>query len=370
MNNYYLLLSLLLFSSCNGQHPQKLPADNSNAVHGGEPKIVRTYGEASGNIGCELVDKAGNIWFTAPGEGVYQYDGKSFTNFNTKNGLGNNYVSAIIEDKAGNILFGSRGGVFKYNGQTFSTLTKNDDVSKRAISCLVEDKEGNLWMGTMDSGVYRYDGKTFANFLNNNDHPFNLGAHYQAIIDVISDKKGNLWFCTWNRGGVWRYDGKKFINFIPAAAYYMPKPGDAGSGTFIPGILRDVPLLQPQDSISEDMVFSVSEDKAGNLWFATRRHGACRYDGKTFTSFTENKGLANKGMYAVLEDKKGNIWFGTEKDGVWRYDGKTFKNFSTKDGLINDSVFSILEDNEGNLWFGTRGFGLSRYDGKTFTSFT
>jgi hypothetical protein len=28
------------------------------------------------------------------------------------------------------------------------------------------------------------------------------------------------------------------------------------------------------------------EDKAGNIWFGSADAGACRYDGKTFTSFS------------------------------------------------------------------------------------
>jgi ligand-binding sensor domain-containing protein len=52
---------------------------------------------------------------------------------------------------------------------------------------------------------------------------------------------------------------------------------------------------------------------------------------------------------------------------VSRYDGETFTHFTEKEGLSNNSVWSILEDSKGNLWFGTWGGGVSRYDGETFT---
>ena len=157
---------------------------------------------------------------------------------------------------------------------------------------------------------------------------------------------------------------------MPSADYYKPKDSISDyEKNFTHYQSQPAPTLS-QDHITDDMIFSISEDRAGNIWFATRRHGACRYDGKSFTGFTKDQGFADKGMYAILEDKSGNLWFATEKDGVWRYNGKSFKNFTTKDGLTDDSVFSIVEDKDGNLWFGTRGFGLSRYDGKTFTSFS
>ncbi|MBK8080047.1 MAG: hypothetical protein IPK25_07045 [Saprospiraceae bacterium] len=56
------------------------------------------------------------------------------------------------------------------------------------------------------------------------------------------------------------------------------------------------------------MIHSMTEDKAGNIWFATRRHGICRYDGKKFTSFGESEVFLSYGVTTILEDKKGSIW--------------------------------------------------------------
>jgi hypothetical protein len=332
----------------------------------GQPKMIRKRGTVSGNVRCELQDKAGNLWFSTGGEGVYRFDGKSFTNFKTKEGLFDDHVSAIIEDKDGNILFGTRSGLCKYDGKSFAKYADNADLSTMAISSLLEDRGGNLWLGTLSRGVYRYDGKSFINFLNNDDHKFNLGNHYQTILDILEDKNGNIWFSSWNGGGVWRYDGKSFKNFIPSADYYLRnEDGRSGARSALPEELFSSNKSLPKKTICDDMIFSITEDKAGNLWFATRNHGACRYDGEFFTIF---KG--HEQTYSILEDKMGNIWITTNDHGVWRYDGKTFRQFTAKDGLINDSVFSVLEDRSGNLWFGTRNFGLSRYDGKTFTNFS
>jgi len=387
MKKHYLqtqiLTFLLLFAcimSCNGQVKTNLSKDNLSATKtttNSPPKMIRTQGVVSGNVGCELQDRAGNLWFSTSGEGVYRFDGKSFTNFTTKDGLNDNDVSAIIEDKAGNILFGTKSGICKYDGGKFSKYFKSDSLTKFGITSLLEDREGNIWFGVINKGIYRYDGKNVSNFLYKYEHPFYGDRHEKYISDIIQDKNGNIWFSSWNGGGVWRYDGKNFKNFLPSANYYKTNQdqrninypqntSDYLSSTF---------YSPSKDHITDDMIFSATEDKAGNLWFATRRHGACRYNGKTFTSFGEKEGFVSYGISSILEDKKGNIWLATDKNGVFSYDGKTFKNFTTKDGLINDSVKSILEDKNGNIWFGTRGFGLSRYNpksavGKTFTSFS
>lgn len=381
-----LLLSFNLITSCNGQVKTDVPKEGvseQQIIVGGQPKMIRTQGTDYTQIGCGFQDKEGNLWFGTLNEGVYRYDGKSFTQFTKKDGLSDHGVNTITEDKAGNILFGTDSGISKYDGKTFSKYTDNVDASKKSISSLIEDSQGNLWFGVRREGVYRYDGKIFDNFLNNNvpdksfplfpqndNQPFNLGNQYQLILDILEDKRGNIWFSSWNGGGVWQYDGKSFKNYLPSADYYLRNEDGRSDDKINSPIEQTIFNNSSQDNISDDMIFSISEDKAGNLWFATRRHGACRYDGKSFTSFGENEGFVSYGIYSILEDKKGNMWFSTEKNGVWCYNGKTFENFTEKDGLVNDSVWFVLEDKNGYLWFGTRGFGLSRYDGKNFVNFS
>ena len=84
---------------------------------------------------------------------------------------------------------------------------------------------------------------------------------------------------------------------------------------------------------------------------------------------TQGSGQADN-IHCGLQDKAGNMWFGTTGEGVYRYDGKSFSNFTEKDGLSSNNVWSVLEDKTGNLWFGTRNVGLCRYDGKSFTDFS
>jgi two-component system sensor histidine kinase ChiS len=125
-----------------------------------------------------------------------------------------------------------------------------------------------------------------------------------------------------------------------------------------------------KEGLSHNYVYSILEDTHGNLWFGTAGGGVSMYNGETFTNFTEKEGLGNNFIYSILEDTHSNLWFGTNGGGVSMYNGKTFTNFTIKEGLSHDIVNSIVEDQKGNLWFGTDGGGVSRYDGETFTSFT
>lgn len=378
------LFILAFYTSCQGQQTTRSPLSTQHpnvpqSIRAPHPTLKRTQGKESGNVNDILQDKAGHLWFSTDGEGVYRYDGKRFTQFTTQDGLSDNQVSAILEAKSGLLLFGTKRGICQYDGQSWSPHAVMNTLTNQPITSLLEDRQGNLWFSTQGNGVYKYRGKTLTNFLTQDDHRFNLGAHQQLILDIHQDKTGAIWFCSWNGGGVWRYDGKAFTNFLPSADYYqtnqdgrsLPGSKPAPSPTYLPKIGSPLPPSPaPSGQLTDDMIFSISEDNAGQLWLATRRHGACRYNGQVFSSFWGNARLEGTGVYAILEDRQGRIWITTDKNGVFCYSGQTVTNYTTKEGLVHNSVFSILEDQAGNLWFGTRGFGVSRFDGKRFTTFS
>jgi ligand-binding sensor domain-containing protein len=319
------------------------------------PKLITTQGSTQyDNVHCGLQDKAGNLWFGTTGDGVYRYDEKLFVHFTIHDGLTSNTIYSILEDKKGNIWFGSSEGLSRYDGKTISpipmVLKNGNNLSpftaaihqpsqKNAVWRMFQDKKGTIWFGTSE-GVYTYNGSFFSYFLDANGPKNQNGLKLNFIYAIVEDKSGNIWFGSGMREGISRYDGK---SLTPLASKEFGRVNDA------------------------------IEDKNGDILFASNNHGACLYDGKTLSYFTEQQGL-DKHMNGILRDKGGNLWFTTDGDanyaGLWRYDGKSFTRFTTKDGLNSNSVFFMLEDKSGYLWFGTRSTGLSRFDGKKFTSFS
>ena len=160
-----------------------------------------------GVISCILEDKFGNLWFGTTGGGVSKYDGQYFTHFTDKQGLSNNFVRCILEDKFGNIWFGTAGGgVSKYDGQRFTNFTEKQGLSNNVVLSILEDKSGNLWFGTEGGGVSKYDGQRFTHFTNKQ------GLNHNDVSSILEDKSGNLWFGT-DGGGVSKYDGQRFTHF-------------------------------------------------------------------------------------------------------------------------------------------------------------
>jgi len=345
----FTFLTIIFFcTSCNGQAKKDLPKNTvseSKIIADGQPKLVRNLGslkDKGHNVNSSLQDKAGNLWFGTTGDGVYKYDGKSFTQFTTSNGLNSNTVFCILEDQSGKIWIGTDDGVCLYYDNKFSKIQialPNDTLSsKYYVWSIMQDKSGKLWFAT-SIGIYVYDGKSFDFFKVPNDIEYCI----MKIEKILEDNEGNFWFGGRCHDGVYRYDGKSVTKFELKKLY------------------EDSPLRE------RNWAFPQLQDKNGNIWFSNW-DGVYRYDGKSFTTFTKKDGLSGNVVARMIEDKKGNIWFGG--DGLSRYDGKSFTRFTANDGLINNSVWSILEDRTGNIWVGTRNTSLFRYDGKTFTSYT
>jgi ligand-binding sensor domain-containing protein len=309
---------------------------------------ISCAGQLNGTVGNGIQDKEGNLWFSTTGQGLYKYDGKSFTQFTTEHGLDNNLVWSILEDKDGKIWIGTQSGVLLYDGKTFTgikillpkDLPPNKNYDYHDVFSIMEDRNGKLWFATID-GVYVYDGKSlptgqagFSHFIVKEGGGGFMSSN-SNVERMLEDNAGNIWFGGRGNEGVFRYDGKSVTN------------------------------LPVSEQKQFNWAWPALQDTKGNIWF-TNWNGVYRFDGK---SFIKLEGLSKGPVTRIIEDKKGNLWFGGGGRGICRSNGKTITCFTAKDGLLNEDVWSILEDKAGNLWVGTRDAGLFRYDGKTFTKF-
>lgn len=247
-----------------------------------------------------LEDRNGNLWMGTIGSGVYVYNGRSFQNFTTKDGLISDEIACIYEDNAGHIWLGASGGASRYDGISYRNFTVNGEgmgedktgktFSQRqpySVNSIIQDRTGKYWFATTDN-TFVYDGNSFTVFADK-------GKPFKNIGNIIEDKKGNIWL-----GGT-RYDGSGFSNFNP------------------------------------DAVLCVYEDSQGNIWTTSApregsknwilsRYAAASLDSKEPTVTEINPGLG--ALFKIFEAHDGSLWVGS--DGVYRYDGKTFQDFRRK----------------------------------------
>jgi len=268
-------------------------------------------GLSNNKVWSVLEDTLGNIWFGTD-DGVSRYDGKTISkiSFNLTGPVGfgkatpqsgMNAVWSMMQDKSGIIWFGTSHDLYCYDGKSFirfldkNNIINNQHLQLTWIQCFLEDSNGIIWMGSgpiATEGVIQFDGKSITSSKPNGDG---------WIRYMIEDKNAHIWF-SGRHNGVFRYDGQTFKKFTEKA--------NTGSAIF--------------------------KDKIGNIWFDGGEKinsiesidGLWRYDGKTFENFNAKDGMGKYSVWSMLEDRNGNIWIGTRNCGLYRYDGQTFTTFS------------------------------------------
>lgn len=229
-----------------------------------------------------LEDQKGNMWFSTNG-GISMYDGNIFTNYTEKNGLISNSVWSIYEDSRGIIWAGTVNGLCNYDPNDDNKFKRffipEADVDKPTprfstslVSSIMEDKHGNMWFGTDGVGVCKYDGKTFSHLTTKD------GLCDNSIVSILEDKGGNLWFSS-RFGGLSQYDGKTFSNINVANGkigddevwtMYEDRAGNIWFSSEGYGIYRfdgeHITNFSIDDGLPIRAVQSIFEDKQGLMW--------------------------------------------------------------------------------------------------------
>lgn len=272
-----------------------------------------------------------------------------FRNYSVQDGLSNNKVNCVLQDKTGFIWFGTEDGLNRFDGFEFKVFRlsseKNSIVSKDIWS-LYEDEDGNIWIGSKNGDVIKLDYLTqkFSSWkieeITRNDN---------SVTAIYVDRKKNVWIGTYQQGlfkfdqsgeknGHWDYNPEKLLG------------------------------------ISNNFITSILEDKNGVLWISTY-FGLNEFNPekpeKGFTKyFASNYSLNNNLIWELVKSSfdENRIWICTA--GGLNYINTVSKKISTvnipeeKSIQFSGSVGDIVESIENNrliLYIGTYG-GLVRYD--------
>ncbi|WP_373496005.1 two-component regulator propeller domain-containing protein, partial [Aquiflexum sp.] len=316
-------------------------------------------------------DSVGFIW-VATINGLYRYDGYSFTNYShdPKNttSLSSNWVETVYVDLEGTFWAGTYGGGlnrFEPENGKFTHFRHDPEnpasISNDSISVIMEDHLGHLWVGTQH-GLNRMDRKTgsFTRFMYNPDDPASLGNDQARAI--FEDSKGTLWVGTnepWGRGGDNPGPGglNRFDRESETFTRYLNDPND------------------PNTLISNH-VMCIFEDSGGTFWIGTWNNGLHTMDRESgiFTRHIYDPVQPDKlsapfwdfqtevgGIRFIHEDNEGAIWIGGVYHGMVRYDPLTaellrFKPDPDNPGSLRSvTVWSMYQTRDGMLW--TTGLG-------------
>ena len=138
-----------------------------------------------------------------------------------------------------------------------STTISSDDVGQ-----ICEDNSGNLWIGTgyglnkLAVGEINKSSPTFIHYKHISDDPRSLSHNH--VFSVCVDNSGTLWIGTIGGG----------INKLV--------PGDSNEST--PSFIHYLNNPEDPTSLSNNLIWSIFEDSAGDLWIGTLGGGLNKFN--------------------------------------------------------------------------------------------
>lgn len=268
-----------------------------------------------------------------------------FVRLDAEDGLSQNDVLEIIQDKYGFIWIGTQDGLNRFDGYNFKIYNHGDSetsLTSNYIFSVFSDSKKNIWIGT-EFGLNKYEPSTntFSKYYIASDDDRTVAQN--SIWAICEDLSGNIWLGT--QGGLYKMD-KSSNEFTEYKQNSLSK-----------------------NSISNDYISSLVSDTQGNLWIGTRGDGIDKFNISTgkFTNYNikNYKSLKSNYINCFFYSKKDSnkLWIGTEKGlSLFDIDKTKFLDYPIIKKLHSKYITTITEDYNDVYWIGTKGTGLYSYD--------
>ena len=310
-----------------------------------------------------------------------------FSHINARQGLSENTVTAITQDRTGFLWFGTQNGLNRYDGFRLQVFSERSPaapgLAEDFINALLVDSRGLLWIATFSGGLNRYDPGSGAFHAYLDDDP-ELPV---GITSLAEDGDGRVWAGTANEGlmivdpasdRIFHYS-QPTSGWLPSNRITAVHARTAGAmlvGTSDRGVFELTPIADTFETRPLDLsgldtpnVTALLEASDGTIWIGTATQGIVRFtaDGAAIHNRHDPANpdsLASNAIQAIYQDPAQRIWIGTAfgldrfVDGAFEHHRHQLANRFT---LPFNEVLSVFQDRTGTLWVGTGGGGVSRH---------
>ncbi|HKR05382.1 MAG TPA: two-component regulator propeller domain-containing protein [Bacteroidia bacterium] len=301
--------------------------------------------------------------------------------YTTKEGLANNSVLNVLQDKNGFIWIGTENGLSRFDGYEFLNFFSNQPdsatLSNNHCNVLAEDTSGYIWVSTLH-GLNRIDPRTLSVERFYNIIPSNTGkGSTEGYIE--KDRKGNIFYRGQHDIMKWNYTQQLFEPFYPDIFNaYRDSTGDI-FGIFLDtkerywiyyrlGLrLLDVnnrKLINAIDPKERINIQDMAEEPGGNFFLATWGHQLLSFDPQTFqkqnllandTAWKSN--IIMQSLSLVKSSAADHSLFFSINDfaiGKYNFRENTFeKIFFDKLPVFNNNraiITNVFSDKQKNVW--------------------
>ena len=316
--------------------------------------------------------------------------------YSIKDGLSQNTVMAILQDRQGFMWFGTWDGLNRYDGYEFEDFkAMNNGVEAQVnnrVDCIFEDEKEQIWWATYDGHYYRLDASRKYTCEQPYDSlPEGMIEKMQELdTNTKVDSRGIIWQAD-EKPGIMRYRNGEWKRFMPPLDkryagllrqyFFLLEDSQGrtwvnptGGGWSYYDYDKDE-LVNPLNNVT-NMIHTAYIDHDGQMWISTYDGGvdcvnmdpapyqlhdlrkSAEENGEVRAFAVTKKGevltlvKSETGVYCALESRHG-LLYGTK--------GKGLKNMTT--GQIiptnHQDIYDIEEGQDGTLYVATYGGGVN-----------
>lgn len=330
--------------------------------------------------------------------------------FSSTDGLANNIVSSIVQDKKGFLWVGTYGGLNRYDGREFKTYTMANGLVFDAVrSVFVDDASDDIWVGTelglsiVRDGKIQNDKKEFPfldEFLGKDIRTINKTKEGVFLIGTtsglytIKDKKKNrlkafkkisiqiifkakndsIWIGT-KKKGLYQLDSDfKATNYRDnedVISINEEEDKNEKENKLIVSY-KDKGLFSYAltDSVNEKPFSPVKKFEQANRFLICKNEitGGLSFFSQIKNSYFKDdnsyKEYKTENVNSCFIDREGTSWVGTYGSGLIKYYKRKILSYSTRDDLADPNIRYIFQDSKGRLWLGTQANIIKYENGK------
>lgn len=295
-----------------------------------------------------LRDRDAGLWIGTGDRGLlHVHQGKTEV-FARSDGLSDNIILDLFEDREGNIWVATRGGLDRFRAPAVRTISVKQGLSSIRTTSVLASADGGVWIGAADGLNTWKDGRISVDFRAGGSAPYFqdslsriwaarvIGSHYLDYYEngrftTVNAVRSGLapWSIAGNPGNVWisRIDG----------LFHVHGSADAR------------PIGWEQFG-RQDSALALLPDSSGGLWLGFLQGGVAYFkDAQVMKSYSATDGLGKGRVEALQFDRDGTLWAATEGGISWIKNGRIV-TLTRRNGLPCDSVHWMMEDDEQSVW--------------------
>ena len=359
-----------------------LPVCAQDAVHYYFRTMDIRNGLSQNTVYQILQDRKGFMWFGTK-DGLNRYDGLSFRIYKKENsGLGKNFITALYEDCRGNIWIGTDGGVFIYDPvldsfTAFDEASDNGSIIRDFVTMIGSDEDDNIWISVENQGLFCYkpDEGRLLNHLHDSGLPNVTRFWLNGNTCWLALYADNLYYTKADFETPLQpfkdAEGNEiFKNDI--INWQVSGPHNCVYIASLNGLTEINQTTGKTRKLLNTYVRALQFKSDNELWVGAES-GLYIYNltNDKITHLTvpdqdDSYALSDNAIYSLCCDKENGMWIGSYFGGVnycpyqWTY----FEKFYPRDNLrhFGRRVREICESNDGTLWIGTEDKGLFNYN--------